>query len=139
EVHSLGFNQLIMGFHWLVRNGTVQVPAGMYPKKGVFYNQSRDLPPILGGEIAPRTVIGTTATGELLIFQADGIESVKKGLTLEQAAIWSKEIGGYNVLNLDGGGSSTTMYKGKIVNRPTCQDTPTPLCERPVTTITCVI
>ncbi len=39
--------------------------------------------------------------------------------------------------NLDGGGSSTSVYRGKVINRPTCKDTPT-ICERPVSSITCI-
>jgi exopolysaccharide biosynthesis protein len=118
QITSLKFEQLIMGFDWLVHNGTI-IPAQ-------------------GGEIAPRTMIGTNEKGELLIFEVDGIESTKQGLTLYQAAVWSKDIGGYNVMNLDGGGSSIAIYNGTIVDKPTCQDTPTPICERAVSTITCI-
>jgi len=119
DVKLLDFDQLFIGFDWLVRNGTQMVT-------------------VPGGEIAPRTMIGTNEKGELLIFEVDGIETTKVGLTLYQAAEWAKAIGGYNMLNLDGGGSSATVYEGKIVDKPTCQDTPTPICERPVTTITCI-
>jgi hypothetical protein len=46
------FVQLLSGFGWLLLNGTSMVPTS-------------------GGEIAPRTAIGTDAAGRLLIFEAD--------------------------------------------------------------------
>ena len=39
--------------------------------------------------------------------------------------------------NLDGGGSSVSVYNGQVISRPTCKDTPF-VCERAVTSITCV-
>ena len=39
--------------------------------------------------------------------------------------------------NLDGGGSSVSVYRGQVVSRPTCTDTAI-ICERPVTSITCL-
>jgi exopolysaccharide biosynthesis protein len=40
-------------------------------------------------------------------------------------------------VNLDGGGSSVTVYEGEVISTPTCVDTAT-VCERAVTTILCV-
>jgi len=118
DITKLNFDQLIMGFDWLVRKGAITADQD--------------------GKIAPRTIIGTNQKGELLILEVDGIESTGKGLTLYQAAQWAVSIGGYNVLNLDGGGSSAAFYNGTVVDQPTCNDTPLPICERPVTTVTCV-
>jgi len=118
EVHSLGFEQLISGFNWLVQE-----------EKNVASTTNKF--------IAPRTAIGTDKDGRLLIFEADGIEDDKIGLTLFQTAEWMIDLGGYNCVNLDGGGSSVAYYQGKIISVPTCKDTPE-VCERPVTTITCV-
>ena len=39
--------------------------------------------------------------------------------------------------NLDGGGSSVSVYKGKVISKPTCLDTHF-ICQRPVTSITCI-
>jgi len=119
DIVSLQFDQLIMGFDWLVRKGEITVDSG--------------------GQIAPRTIIGTNEEGQLFILQVDGIETKFQGLTLYQTAEWAKAVGGYNVLNLDGGGSSASVYKGEIIDQPTCQDTAQPICERAVTTITCII
>jgi N-acetylglucosamine-1-phosphodiester alpha-N-acetylglucosaminidase len=40
-------------------------------------------------------------------------------------------------INIDGGGSSTAVYNGEVIDYPTCNDTPTK-CQRSVVTITCV-
>ena len=39
--------------------------------------------------------------------------------------------------NLDGGGSSVSVYKGKVISKPTCLDIHF-ICQRPVTSITCI-
>lgn len=39
--------------------------------------------------------------------------------------------------NLDGGGSSVSVKDGKVIDKPTCMDTSL-VCERPVTSITCM-
>jgi exopolysaccharide biosynthesis protein len=40
-------------------------------------------------------------------------------------------------VNLDGGGSAVSVYDGQVISRPTCTDTRV-VCERPVTSITCI-
>ena len=118
EVQSMGITQLLTGFQWLLTNGT-GIPAA-------------------GGEIAPRTAIGTDESGRLLVFEADGVERRDWGLTLAQAGEWVQSLGAQWVVNMDGGGSSITVYQNKIVSVPHCSDTVIP-CERPVTTTICIM
>ena len=96
--------------------------------------------PVAGGEIAPRTALGVTADGQLLVFVANGVELHKPplGLTLQQTAQWLQTLGAVHAINLDGGGSSTAVYNGRIINYPTCTDEPHVECERRVTTVTCI-
>lgn len=47
-------------------------------------------------------------------------------------------LGGYNVMNLDGGGSSTVYYNGTVINYPHCEDIPGVWCQRPITVISCI-
>lgn len=47
-------------------------------------------------------------------------------------------VGAKHAMNIDGGGSSDAVLKGEVWSRPTCQDTPTPICERNVTSVTCI-
>lgn len=74
-----------------------------------------------------------------MIFQADGIETVFVGLTLNQLAEWMLLLGAVYAINLDGGGSSVTVVNGTIVDAPRCTDLPTVVCERSVTTAVCVM
>jgi len=118
DVHNMGFEQLLTGFGWLVKDGTVVGNSGK--------------------EIAPRTAIGVDQAGRLLLFEADGIERSDIGLTLQQTAEWLQSLGFYHALNLDGGGSSTVWYNNTVVNHPTSTDTGA-WVERPVTTVPCVV
>jgi exopolysaccharide biosynthesis protein len=111
------FSQLLTGFSLLVRAGQILPGAG--------------------GLVAPRTMIGTDAAGHLLMFQVDGAERKGLGVTLAQAALWFQSLGAFNAVNFDGGGSSTTFYKGHVINCPTCVDYDF-CCIRLVPTIFCV-
>lgn len=60
----------------------------------------------------PRTAIGTDKTGKIIyIVTVDGRQNLSKGATLEQLADLMLEIGCYNALNLDGGGSTNLVAK----------------------------
>lgn len=59
------------------------------------------------------------------------------GLDLFQFADVIISLGGYNAVNLDGGGSAVSVLRGQVVSKPTCDDTPV-VCERPVTTAACI-
>jgi len=122
------FTSLIQGAGWLVRDGESYV------------TRSRDLNvnSTFVTEKAPRTAIGVTLDGEMLILQVDGVESTKEGLDLFEFAEALMDAGARYAMNLDGGGSSVSVYNGKVISRPTCVDLPEPVCERPVTSITCV-
>ncbi len=66
----------------------------------------------------PRTAIGIRADGTLVLVVADGRSPQAAGLSipeLQQVMVW---LGCTNALNLDGGGSSTMVVSGKIVNHP---------------------
>ena len=67
----------------------------------------------------PRTFAGVTADGRLLLVVADGRDPGRSvGLTLEEAAHVARSLGARDAVNLDGGGSSTMIVDGRIVNRP---------------------
>ena len=60
----------------------------------------------------PRTAIGTDKTGKIIyIVTVDGRQTLSKGVTLEELAEIMLEIGCYNALNLDGGGSTNLVAK----------------------------
>jgi len=81
----------------------------------------------------PRTAIGMIEKGHYLFVVSDGRTKKSRGLSLYQLAEFMKK---YNVkvaYNLDGGGSSTMVFNGKLINEPT--HTGTKIVERKVSDI----
>ncbi len=67
----------------------------------------------------PRTAIGITAEGKVLLVTVDGRCTCSLGMTLVGLANEMKSLGAVYALNLDGGGGSTMWVKGSgVVNRP---------------------
>jgi len=67
----------------------------------------------------PRTLIGHFKNDDLLFVVIDGRrEGWSMGVTLEEAQSKLQEFNVRDAYNLDGGGSSTFYYDGKILNRP---------------------
>ena len=66
----------------------------------------------------PRTAAGITADGELLLVLVDGRQPTSRGVNLEELAALMVDIGAEKALNLDGGGSSSLVVNGSLVNRP---------------------
>lgn len=66
----------------------------------------------------PRTAAGVTADGDLLLLVVDGRQEMSRGVDLIELAQIMKQIGAVDALNLDGGGSSTMVVAGTLVNRP---------------------
>ncbi|EJW14187.1 phosphodiester glycosidase family protein [Paenibacillus alvei] len=68
---------------------------------------------------APRTVIGNYKDDQLLILVVDGYnESGSSGATLEELQRKLANLGIRDAYNLDGGGSSTLVFNGRVVNTP---------------------
>jgi Tol biopolymer transport system component len=66
----------------------------------------------------PRSGIGATGGGQVLLVVADGRRSRSWGLTLYQFARLFRSLGAEDAINFDGGGSATMWVKGRIRNRP---------------------
>jgi Tol biopolymer transport system component len=66
----------------------------------------------------PRTAIGVTSTGRILLVVIDGRRSDSRGVTLVELAQVMRKLHATFALNLDGGGSSTMVVKGKVMNKP---------------------
>ncbi len=67
----------------------------------------------------PRTAVGVRADGTLVFVTVDGRrpeESV--GMSLPELTDLMLELGCESAINLDGGGSTTMVIEGKVVNRP---------------------
>lgn len=67
----------------------------------------------------PRTAIGVIDNLHYVFVVSDGRTSESTGLSLYQLAEFMKGLGVTTAYNLDGGGSSTMYFNGKIINNPT--------------------
>lgn len=68
--------------------------------------------------VHPRTAIGYTSEGDLLLLIIDGRQSDSRGVNLDELAKIMKDIGAVEALNLDGGGSSSIYANGRLLNKP---------------------
>jgi hypothetical protein len=67
----------------------------------------------------PRTGVGVTAGGKILMVVVDGRQAGwSVGVSLPKFAAIFRRLGAVSALNLDGGGSSTMVVRGDVVNRP---------------------
>ena len=67
----------------------------------------------------PRTAIGQISEGHYLLVVSDGRTKENTGLSLRQLAELMQSLGAQIAYNLDGGGSSTMVFQGRVVNSPT--------------------
>lgn len=67
----------------------------------------------------PRTAIGIIDDLHYVFVVSDGRTSESTGLTLYQLAQVMSDLGVQTAYNLDGGGSSTMVFQGSVVNNPT--------------------
>jgi hypothetical protein len=123
-VSQLNVTHSVPGFSWLVRDGQNVAGNSTYS--------------------APRTAVGVKEDGQLVLLEVDGCEPqkgclFKLGRTIYQMAELLLARGVHHAINLDGGGSSTTVENGKVINHPTDQDAWLLKRERAVTTIVCVV
>lgn len=67
----------------------------------------------------PRTAIGIVDELHYVFVVSDGRTNESKGLSLYELAEFMQTLGVTTAYNLDGGGSSTMYFNGKIINNPT--------------------
>lgn len=88
----------------LVENGTIAVSENEEVGRAMASN--------------PRTAIGITENGHYLFVVADGRTSDSDGLSLRELAAFLQSLGCETAYNLDGGGSSSMVFLGNVVNNP---------------------
>ena len=98
-------NHILGGGPYLVKNNEIYVDV-----------QEQKLNAITGRN--PRSAIGYTQDGILIMVTVDGREESSVGMTLSQLAKLMKDFECYNAMNFDGGGSSVMYVNGKIANTP---------------------
>ena len=85
----------------------------------------------------PRAALGVSEKW-LVAVACDGRRSnVDGGLSMRELAEVMVELGAESAINLDGGGSTTLVHRGHLLNRPySSQDQPAPASRRVVTALT---
>ena len=67
----------------------------------------------------PRTAVAKLKDGKFLMITVDGRQpGVSVGMTLQELADYILSLGATDAMNLDGGGSTTMFFDGKVVNTP---------------------
>lgn len=67
----------------------------------------------------PRTAIAVVDDLHYLFIVSDGRTNESEGLSLHELAEFAQGLGAQTVYNLDGGGSSTMVFNGDVINQPT--------------------
>lgn len=92
------------GGPWLLRRGEVLVDASRQGFQSGFSDNRH-----------PRTAVGVTADGKLLLVTVDGRQAMSAGMTLHELARLMRQLGATDAINLDGGGSTTLAVRGGLV------------------------
>ena len=66
----------------------------------------------------PRTFAGVDAQGRTVLVTADGRSTSSVGLGIAETAAVARSLGLRNAMNLDGGGSTTMVVGGTVINAP---------------------
>jgi len=98
--------ELVGGFPMLLRDGVAVV------------DRTRDMIPGFSDKRHPRTVVARRADGTVMLVAVDGRRQGSVGMTLEELTDFMKALGASDALNLDGGGSTTMVVDGSVVNHP---------------------
>ena len=91
----------------LITDGKINITT----EEEVFFNT-----PIAG--VQPRSAIGYTKNGELIIMVVDGRQADSRGVYLEELALLMSQFHCLEAMNLDGGGSSAMVLNRELINRP---------------------
>ncbi len=76
-------------------------------------------PPMLSERRHPRTALAVLSDGRVLLFVVDGRQPYHSlGMTLPELAMTLRQMGAVDAMNLDGGGSTTMVVAGHVVNLP---------------------
>ncbi len=75
------------------------------------------------GGLSPRTAIGQTKDGSVLLLVVDGRRAGSIGATYRDTQTILYANGAVNAIGLDGGSSSSMVYEGTLVNTPSEGDT----------------
>lgn len=105
DLLDMGTWQCFMFGPRLIENGAVTVDENSEVARAMASN--------------PRTAIGIIDNLHYLFVVSDGRTSDSDGLSLSELAWFMQSLGAQTAYNLDGGGSSTMVFNGNLINNPT--------------------
>jgi len=114
SVHGLESDRLesaehvVNGAGLLRRGGVVMTNWDVERFSGSAFVQSRH----------PRTMVGVDRNGYVWLAVVDGRQAISVGMSFAELQRLADRLELTDALNLDGGGSSTMVVRGKVVNRP---------------------
>ena len=91
----------------LIHNGKIKIST----EQEVFFNT-----PVDG--VQPRSAIGYKENGDTVMMVVDGRQVDSRGVYLKELAMLMKQFDCIEALNLDGGGSSSLIVDGSLINKP---------------------
>lgn len=113
-------NESDVSLEELLKKGAYQVFSfgpGLVENSKVSVSQNEEVGKAMSSN--PRTAIGYISDNTLVFVVSDGRTNESEGLSLYQLATFMKNLGVKSAYNLDGGGSSTMVFQGKVINNPT--------------------
>ncbi|MEG0788605.1 MAG: phosphodiester glycosidase family protein [Alistipes sp.] len=119
-----------------VGGGPMLVKKGMNVAVDNYWKEVFDGGGIAGTSRQPRTAVGATADGKIVLLVCDG-RSMRgsAGYTLKELADKLISLGVVDAINLDGGGSSTMVgCEGTVLNRPSDTGDAATIVERKIST-----
>lgn len=105
--NSKAVEDIVGGVPRLIRNGKIDIPWKDERSSKDFVETRH-----------PRTAVAKLKDGNFLMLTADGRTDASAGIDLYDLAAFMLELGAADALNLDGGGSTTMVLDGKVVNQP---------------------
>jgi len=102
---SADISQILSFGPSLIENGQITVSSSSEVSQSMSSN--------------PRTAVGQISSLHYVVIVSDGRTSASTGLSLLELAQEFKDRGCTTAYNLDGGGSSTMYFNGKVINNPT--------------------
>jgi hypothetical protein len=115
KVNTSFRESIVNGGPELVRDGQLHVTAAA---DGFVHHEN---PSFFYGFVHkrnPRTFAGVDAHGRVVLITSDGRDTDTFGLSIAETAAVAQALGLEDALNLDGGGSTTMVVDGQVVNDP---------------------
>lgn len=119
ELHgsAMPFDTLVSGIGWLVRGGQEYLEESLSASGDAEDLSAQSTGNTFATVKSARTVLGHDAQGRLMLLQMEG-ETWVRGVGLYEVSAFARELGFYNAINLDGGGSATMTVNHTLVSEP---------------------